>query len=138
MSSQRALVRILVAVALCTALVALVMAPVPADLPAIALQQPGLYRLEVGLIVFYGSLLFVTPAFSGLVRGRLPVEISTRGAKFAEGADRWAGLDEEALKGLDERTADLSRRLADAFIEIERLQPNSGRDAKQQEVRSER
>jgi len=54
--------------------------PVPEDLPAIAIRQPGLYRLEVALLIFYGWLLLLTPAFSGLIRGRLPIEISTRGA----------------------------------------------------------
>ena len=60
--------------------------PIPHDpqgdpaLPAVAFEQVGLYRLEVGLLAFYGGLLLITPAFSGLVRGRLPIEISARGA----------------------------------------------------------
>jgi hypothetical protein len=77
----RNLVRVLVGTALCTALSVCIAVPIPADLPAIALLQPSLYRLEVALLVFYGCLLLLTPAFSGLIRGRLPIEISTRGAK---------------------------------------------------------
>lgn len=53
-------------------------------LPAVALGQPALYRLEIFLVVFYGGLLIVVPAYRGLVSGRLPIEVSARGAKFAE------------------------------------------------------
>jgi hypothetical protein len=55
-------------------------------LPAVALGQEALYRLEIFLVVFYGSLLILVPAYRGLVGGRLPTEISARGAKFAEDA----------------------------------------------------
>jgi hypothetical protein len=83
MPRLRNLVRALVGTALFTALVACAVLPIPDDLPAVALEQAGLYRLEVALAVFYGCLLLVTPAYSGVVAGRLPIEISTRGAKFA-------------------------------------------------------
>lgn len=125
--TERLLVRILVAFALCIALLAMVVVPVPVDakgdpdLPAPALGQRSLYRLEVGLMVFYGDLLLVTPAFSGLARGRLPIEISTRGAKFAEDADRSAERNEKSIKEL-KLTVDLMRdRLTKARLEIDRL-----------------
>jgi hypothetical protein len=70
-----------------------------ADLPSIALGQESIYRLEIFLLVFYGGLLVVTPAYRGLVGGKLPIEISARGAKFAgEAADSI----EETQKLVDE------------------------------------
>lgn len=83
MSTSRTLVRILIGAALSLALAAALF-PLPEDLPAVALGQTGLYRLEVALAAFYGLLLLVTPVYAGLAAGRLPIEISTRGAKFAE------------------------------------------------------
>jgi|SRR6476659_4892693 len=136
MPAQRALVRILVAVALSAAVVACFIAPVPATLPAIALQQPGLYRLEIALFVFYGSLLLVTPAFSGLVRGRLPVEISTRGAKFAEEAGHSALLNEERIKDLKRVTDELAEGLRVANLEIKRLKREPNRDSTEPPVGS--
>lgn len=132
----RNFIRILVGAALCTALIACVVAPVPEDLPAVTLRQAGLYRLEIALIVFYGSLLLITPVFSGLIHGRLPIEISTRGAKFAEGAERSTELDEAAIRKLEGDIADLALALADTEIETERLNKIVGSDSRQQEVAS--
>jgi hypothetical protein len=53
----------------------------PSDLPAIALGQVAVYRVEVLLALVYGGLLLLTPLFHGL-GGRLPIEISHRGAKW--------------------------------------------------------
>jgi hypothetical protein len=50
----------------------------------VALEQVWIYRMEIGLAVFYGALLIITPAVIGISRGRLPTEISARGAKFGE------------------------------------------------------
>ena len=130
-------IRILVGSALCAALFACAAVPVPEDLPTIAFRQAGLYRLEIALVVFYGSLLLITPAFSGLIRGRLPIEISTRGAKFAEEDERSAELDEAGIRKLERDTTRLAQALADATIEIERLNEISGSDNKQQKVGSE-
>jgi hypothetical protein len=55
-----------------------------AALPSVALGQSSLYRVEVGLAVFYGGLIVLTPVFYGLVKGRPPIEVSARGAKFSE------------------------------------------------------
>jgi hypothetical protein len=117
----RTLVRVLVGTALCTALSASIAVPVPGDLPAIAIRQPGLYRLEVALLVFYGWLLLLTPAFSGLIRGRLPTEISTRGAKFEVDADRSTELNALAIEGLKREVSALSEEVSDVEVEIERL-----------------
>lgn len=121
----RNLIRAFVGTALCAALIAGTATPIPQDLPAIAFQQAGLYRLEVALLVFYGSLLLITPAFSGLIRGRLPIEISTRGAKFAEEADQSDELVEAAIQELK---SDI-RHLAVRVNEVEADPPlQKGRD----------
>jgi hypothetical protein len=119
MPSQRTLVRLLVGIALGLALTTSILLPLPEELPNIALGQTSLYRLEIALAAFYGCLLIVTPAYSGLEMGRLPVEISTRGARFAEGADHWAKLENEAVKQLEKRVSELSQALADAIHKAE-------------------
>jgi hypothetical protein len=116
------------------------MAPIPMDanghpdLPAAAFEQTALYRMEVALLVFYGDLLLITPALIGLHRGRLPIEISTQGAKFAEGSERWTELDEGAVMELETTTNDLVQGLAEANRNIDRLGEVAGRDSTQREV----
>lgn len=126
MPSQRTIVRILVGAALSLALIWCVALPLPEGLPAIALGQPGLYRLEVALAVFYGCLLIVTPAYSGLTAGRLPIEISTRGAKFAEEAQRSAKRDEIAAEDLERAANELREELVVAIFELDRLNADRG------------
>jgi hypothetical protein len=133
---ERTFIRILIGTALCVAILTAALAPTSA-MPAVAFGQLGLYRLEVALLAFYGCLLLITPAFSGLIHGRLPAEISTRGAKFAEEADRSAELDEVAFRRLEATTKYLTQALAEARIEIERLSEVSDRDRTQQGVSSE-
>jgi hypothetical protein len=123
----RIFVRILIGAALWAALAACIAAPLPDDLPAFAFRQAGLYRLEVALLVFYGCLLLITPVFSGLIYGRLPIEISTSGAKFTEGAERSTELDEAAIGRLETTIADLAQDLADTQIEIKRLVASDSR-----------
>jgi hypothetical protein len=119
---------------LCAAFVTCVAVPVPEDLPAVTFRQAGLYRLEVALLVFYGGLLFVTPAFSGLIRGRLPIEISTRGAKFAEEDKRSAELTDAKVDELEKATDALAERLITAHNEIEQLRKVTTRDSSQQGI----
>ena len=123
-------VRAFVGAALCAALIACTAAPVPEDLPAIAFRQAGIYRLEIALLVFYGSLLLITPAFSGLIHGRLPIEISTSGAKFTEGTERSTELDEAAIGRLERTIADLAQALTDTQVETKRLSEIARRDNK--------
>lgn len=118
---EQTLVRILVGAAFSAALLISALVSVPPDLPAMAFGQAGLYRLEIALLVFYGSLLLLTPAFAGLIRGRLPTEISTRGAKFAEEADQTAELNAVVLRRLERRTSDLDDGLTKAKVEIDEL-----------------
>jgi len=63
----------------------------------------------------------INPAFFGLIRGRLPIEISTRGAKFAEDANLAAELDRAAIRKLERTTKDLVVGLSEVDIEIEKL-----------------
>lgn len=108
----------------------------PEVLPAVALQQGVLYRLEVGLLIFYGWLLFVTPAFSGLIGGRLPIEVSTRGARFAEEADQSTRLHEKTTEDLEALIANLAERQRIADIEITRLKKATDRDNPQPPIGS--
>jgi hypothetical protein len=89
-------------------------------------------------MVFYGWLLLVTPAFSGLIRGHLPIEISTRGAKFAEEDGRSAELNGAAIRKLEGTVADLAEALADTQIETERLSETVESDSTQPGVDSNR
>jgi hypothetical protein len=123
---MRHFIRLFVGAVLCTALIACVIAPVPEDLPALAFQQAGLYRLEIALLTFYGGLLLITPAFSGLARGRLPIEISARGAKFAEGAEQSAEQAEAKIEELKRKTSELEDGLAQAKVKIDHLERKAG------------
>lgn len=140
--TERLFVRIFIAVTLCTSLVGFALAPIPIDakgnpdLPSPALGQTGLYRMEVALLIFYGDLLLVTPALIGLRRGQLPLEISTRGAKFAEGSEGWTGLDEAAVEKLEATTNDLAQRLANANLKLDHLGEIVERDSTHPKVDS--
>jgi hypothetical protein len=135
---MRNLIRVLTGAALCAALVASAVAPIPENLPAVSFQQAGLYRLEVALLVFHGGLLLITPAFSGLIRGRLPIEISTRGAKFADEADESADATRTAIENLKEITDDLGEELAAANLQIKLMKGIPTSDKTQPEIDSER
>lgn len=120
---KRGSIRILVAIALCAALAAFVSVPIRRDarehpvLPAIALDQVALYRLEVALAVFYGGLLLITPAFSALVDGRLPIEISAKGARFTEQADESTEVTKAVIEDLKRAAIHLSDGLTAANLE---------------------
>jgi len=136
MSGRRTIVRILVGVALAIALMACILPPVPNELPDVALGQSSLYRLEVALAAFYGCLLIVTPAYSGLAVGRLPVEISTRGARFAEEADRSAAVNRVRIEELRRTANNLTEALTAAELEIDSFRHSAKEDDTQREVDS--
>lgn len=75
--------------------------------------------------MFYGCLLLATPAYSGLAMGRLPTEISTRGAKFAGEADQTVEQDEAAIKKLERVIAGFEVNLAHAQADIDLLRRGS-------------
>lgn len=114
----RNLIRLLTCIALCAAISASVAVAIPKELPAVAVGQSIIYRLEVALLTFYGWLLLVTPAFSGLIRGRLPIEVSTRGARFAEETDHATELNEKKIEDLERVTRDLAEDLRFVKSEI--------------------
>lgn len=128
-------VRGLVTTALLAAVLCSFLAPAPAELPAVALNQPVLYHLELSLLAFYGFLLLITPAHSALAWGRLPTEISTRGAKFAEKADRSVEKVEAAVKTLEREHSWLIDGFETTREEIRYLRE---RDNTQPEVDSKR
>ncbi len=70
-----------------------------------ALGQVVVYRLEVLLALVYGGLLLLTPLFQGLLYGRLPIELSHRGAK-------WPPPAEEAMAELQGEIGELEAELA--------------------------
>jgi hypothetical protein len=116
----RNLIRVFIGVALCAALAGGALVTVPEDLPAVALRQTGIYRLQVALLAFYGALLLITPAFFGVIRGRLPIEISTRGAKFAEEVNQSGEATEAAVKEL-ELSVGVAEELKEAVTELDRM-----------------
>jgi len=136
MSGRRAIVRILVGAALALALTACIVPPLPEELPVVALGQTSLYRLEVALAAFYGCLLLVTPAYAGLTAGRLPVEISTRGAKFAEEADRSAAVNRVRIEELLRTANDLTEALTAAELMIDSFRRAVKEDSTQPKVDS--
>jgi hypothetical protein len=71
------------------------------DLPAIALGQNAIYRVEILLALVYGGLLLLTPFFYGAMRGRLPIEISPRGAKWAVEAEEALDKAEKTIASLE-------------------------------------
>ncbi len=81
--------------------------------PAVAFEQSGLYRAEIGLVVFYAALLILTPAFVGIVQGRLPSEISARGVKVGEKVAATEAATKERLKRIEARLKDAEEDVTD-------------------------
>jgi hypothetical protein len=65
--------------------------PAPDDLPSLALGSQEVLWLERTLVLFYGFLLLFVPILRA-VQGELPIELSARGARYAEASD--AALEE--------------------------------------------
>src|SRR5262245_3008495 len=91
-------VRLATAAMFLVAVVAAATTPAPSDLPAIALGQVAVYRVEVLLALVYGGLLLLMPFIHGVLRGNLPIEISHKGAK-------WPMQAEETLTDLEDEVA---------------------------------
>jgi hypothetical protein len=130
---ERSAVRALVTALAVITILAVVLVPLPGKdkhgnvgLPAVALNQVTLYRLEVGLVVFYAGLLLLTPAFSGMIRGRLPSEISARGAKFAEEVDQSVKIAQDGVDRQAEKSIELETQIARARLNIDQLASNAG------------
>jgi hypothetical protein len=89
--------------------------PTSPDLPALALGSRELLWLERILVLFYGFLLLFVPIVRAL-QGELPIELSTRGARYAEASDDAVeGVRDrlEQTEYLLDRTVEFVDRLAD-------------------------
>ena len=84
-------IRIGIPAAALAALVLGLALPTPDDLPSLALGSRELLWAERTLAFFYGFLLFLVPILKA-IGGELPIELSTRGARYAEASD--AALEE--------------------------------------------
>ncbi len=83
--------------------------PTPHDLPSLALGSREVLWAERTLVFFYAFLLFLVPIAKAL-QGELPIELSTRGARYAEASDR-------AVEELDARLAE-AERILDETVEF--------------------
>jgi hypothetical protein len=125
-SWEQAVIRpLVIALAAAAVIVAVSIAPAK-KLPAVALDQPVLYRMEVAVAVFYAGLVIVTPLFFGAARGRLPTEVSARGAKFAEEVDESIKETQELADDLETRVETAERLLALDRIDIQKLANKTG------------
>ena len=89
--------------------------PAPHDLPALALGNRELLWLERTLLLFYGFLLLFVPVVRAL-QGELPIELSTRGARYAEASDDAVKAIRDRLDQTEQllgRTIEFINRLAD-------------------------
>jgi hypothetical protein len=90
--------------------------PVPHPLPSIALGSRELLWAERILILFYAFLLLFVPFVRGL-QGHLPIELSTRGARWQE----TAAASEYTLAALNSRVDELDGRvdrIAEAAVRL--------------------
>jgi hypothetical protein len=87
--------------------------PAPHDLPALALGNRELLWVERTLLLFYGFLLLFVPVVRAL-QGELPIELSTRGARYAEASD-------DAVKALRDRLDQTEQLLGRTIEFINRL-----------------
>ena len=87
--------------------------PTAHDLSALALGNRELLWLERTLVLFYGFLLLFVPVVRAL-QGELPIELSTRGARYAEASD-------DAVKALRERLVQTEQLLGRTIEFINRL-----------------
>jgi hypothetical protein len=126
--NERKLIRVFVGAVIVITIAAAVLVPVPKDSegnqdpPAVALKDKNVFRAEVALLVFYGGLLLLTPAFAGVFRGRLPTEISTKGARYEEDVKQErAETSDGVANELGKEIFDLKSELGSALGNIETL-----------------
>jgi hypothetical protein len=94
----RQIVPPLVAVVVAAAIGVGIGLPVPTELPGVALGSTELLRAERSLAFLYAFLLVLVPLARGL-QGQLPIELSTRGARWQEST----AASEGAIRALDRR-----------------------------------
>jgi hypothetical protein len=114
-------VRVLVGLLLAGSVVLAVSVSPPSDLPSIALGQTAVYRVEIGLGAFYAGLLILLPAYRGIINGKLPTSISSRGAEFAEAVDWSLEKTQDSVEDLQAQVRDLDGRMGVARLRIDEL-----------------
>ena len=87
------------------------------DLPDVALGRETLFRVEVLLLLSFGGLLLLTPLYYGLLRGKLPIEVSARGARYAEATEEAIGTLDTAIERLQEDVKSLRGDLVKAQLQ---------------------
>lgn len=119
------MIRLSVAAVVIATVLAVICVPVPRDSknrpdpPAVALNDTRLFHGEVALLAFYGGLLLLTPAFAGLFKGRLPSEISTKGAKYEEEVERSDENTELTQFTIDEHTKQITTLIGEMSVQRE-------------------
>jgi len=93
----RTAIRLAIPAAMLAAVAVGVAIPAPQNLPSPALGSRELLWLERTLVLFYGFLLLFVPLLRALA-GELPIELSMRGARYAD-------LSRDALAELEKRVA---------------------------------
>lgn len=84
---MRNAIRIVVPAAAVAAIAVGIALPVGHKLPSVALGSQELLWLERALVLFYGFLLLFVPILRAL-EGVLPIELSARGARYADISER--------------------------------------------------
>ncbi len=111
---ERATVRIVVPLAfLAAGIAAPLLAFRAAHAPTVAFENHLIFAGELFLLAFYGVLLVLVPLVRAIASGELPVELTARGARFAEGD---VGISPNENLDLMERLD-----IAEAAVEDQRL-----------------
>jgi hypothetical protein len=87
--------------------------PTPHNLPSLALGSREVLWAERTLVFFYAFLLLLVPILKAL-GGELPIELSTRGARYAEASDT-------ALEELKTRIDENEELLDDTIESLETI-----------------
>ncbi len=106
---MRNAIRACIPAAAAAAIASGVMLPLPHELPALALGNRELLWAERTLVLFYGFLLVFVPILRAL-QGELPIELSARGARYAD-------VSETAFEELEQRVAK-TEDLLDQTLEL--------------------
>jgi hypothetical protein len=108
-------IRLIIPAAALAAVVLGIALPVPHSLPGPALGSQELLWVERAILFFYGFLLLFVPVLRAL-EGVLPIELSTRGARYADAS-------QEAIEDLTTRMGAVEEFLysTSEYVETEEL-----------------
>jgi hypothetical protein len=82
---ERAAVRVVIPIAFLSAGLFAALAAYRTDRPpAVAFENHLVFAGELLLLAFYGTLLVLVPLVRAIAGGELPIELTARGARFAE------------------------------------------------------